>query len=75
MLIPSAQPGLIMIVKQILGRAMYRCGMVEYQSVILDSRQDVFCEEDGTREFGKQPACPACKFTYSTFVQNLHYLV
>jgi hypothetical protein len=22
---------------------------------------DVFCEEDGAREFGKQAACPACK--------------
>lgn len=25
------------------------------------TESDVFCEEDGTREFGKQAACPACK--------------
>jgi len=28
----------------------------------LDVKKDIFCDEDGTREFNKSLVCPACKY-------------
>ena len=33
----------------------------QYLTCPLDSFQDVFCDEDGEREFTKSAVCPACE--------------
>lgn len=37
--------------------------------------KDIFCDEDGTREFNKSLVCPACKYTdqESAFLIGIHF--
>ena len=47
------------------------CAVV-YTLCWLNLCSDIFCEEDGSREFGKQAVCPACKLLWCLVCMLLH---
>lgn len=49
-----------------------------YINFILNYDQDIFCDEDGVREFKNNATCPACKLAFncdnsSSYFFNNHF--